>query len=197
MNERGKSREYKGKSLFSFPSDFTVVDIETTGLFGGGAEIIEVSALKYRADEKVDSFSSLIKPHYAIPRFITELTGITNAMVKGAPDRIPVLSEFYDFVGQDVIVGHNVNFDVNFLYDELSFYLGKRLTNDFVDVLRLSRRYLPFLENHKQVTVASYFSIDPSGAHRALRDTEICAENFLRLKKIAAESGGAATENND
>lgn len=179
----------KGKSLFAFPNDFTVVDIETTGLSSAGAEIIEISALRYRGGKKTAVFSSLIKPHYAIPYFITQLTGITNEMVKDAPDRAETLSAFFDFVGRDVIVGHNVNFDVNFLYDEIALYLGKSLENDFVDVLRLARRYLPFLPSHKQVSIADYFGISAEGAHRALRDTEICAENFFRIRRLAEENG--------
>ena len=181
MKSKSLERKKKGNSLFTFPSNFTVVDIETTGLSAAGAEIIEISALRYRAGEKVAVFSSLLKPKYAIPYFITELTGITNEMVADAPDRRGVLSDFFDFVGKDVIVGHNVNFDVNFLYDEIERYLDKQLENDFVDVLRLSRYYLPFLPSHKQTALAEYFGISAEGAHRALRDTEICAENFFRL----------------
>lgn len=178
-------REYKGRDIGTFPSDFTVVDIETTGYPASGAEIIEVSALRYRDDRFAASFSSLIKPTGRIPYFITQLTGITNEMVADARDRKGVLRDFKDFLQGDVIIGHNVNFDVNFLYDELGEHLGYVMRNDFVDVLRLSRQYLPFLPNHKQVTVAEYFGLDTSGAHRALKDTEICAENYLRLKEIA------------
>lgn len=183
-----ENRPYKGKNLFAFPSDFTVVDIETTGLSSSGAEIIEVSALRYRGDRFEQSFSSLIKPSAPIPFFITQLTGITNAMVKDARDRKGVLRDFAAFLAGDVIIGHNVNFDVNFLYDELSFYLGYTMKNDYVDVLRLSRKYLPDLPNHKQVTIASFFNLDTAGAHRALKDTEICAENYLRIKEIALRS---------
>ena len=184
--ERSKpTREFKGRDIGTFPSDFTVVDIETTGYPASGAEIIEVSALRYRNDRFAASFSSLIKPSARIPFFITELTGITNEIVADAPDRKGVLREFADFLQGDVIIGHNVNFDVNFLYDELSIHLGYVMRNDFVDVLRLSRKYLPYLPNHKQVTVAAYFGLDTSGAHRALKDTEICAENYLRIKRIA------------
>ena len=178
-------RPYKGKNLFAFPSDFTVVDIETTGLSSMGAEIIEISALRYRGDAFVESFSSLIKPSMPIPYFITSLTGITNEMVRDARDRKGVLRDFASFVRDDVIVGHNVNFDVNFLYDELLHYLDYPLRNNYVDVLKLSRKYLPDLPDHKQVTVAAHFALDTSGAHRALKDTEICAENYLRIKEIA------------
>ena len=183
------ARPQKGKSLLAFPADFTVVDIETTGLSSYGAEIIEVSALRYRGDKFEAAFSSLIKPSAPIPYFITQLTGITNAMVKDARERKGVLRDFAEFLGEDLIIGHNVNFDVNFLYDELLAYLGYPMSNDFVDVLKLSRTYLPDLVNHKQVTVAEHFGLDTSGAHRALKDTEICAENYLRIKAIALRGG--------
>ena len=178
-------RPLKGKSLFEFPSDYTVIDIETTGLSAFGAEIIEVSALRYRGDALADSYSALIKPSAPIPYFITELTGITNAMVRSARPRAEVLGEYRDFLGGDVLIGHNVNFDVNFLYDEFTRHLGAPLPNDYVDVLRLSRYYLPNLPNHKQITVAEYFCLDTEGAHRALKDTELCAGNYLGIKRLA------------
>ncbi len=180
-------REFKGKGLDSFPGDFTVVDIESTGMSADTAEILEVSALRFRNDKFEAAFSSLIKPSAHIPYFISELTGITDDMVADAPLRKGVLRDFKDFLGSDVIIGHNVNFDVNFLYDEMLSYLGYALQNDFVDVLKLSRKYLPNLINHKQVTVAEYFGLDTLGAHRALKDTEICAENYLRIKAIALQ----------
>ena len=185
MQKKRPVREFKGKGLDSFPSDFTVVDIESTGISADTAEILEVSALRFRDDRFVDSFSSLIKPSAHIPYFITELTGITDKMVEHARDRKGVLRDFISFLGADVIIGHNVNFDVNFLYDEALRHLGFALRNDFVDVLKLSRKYLPDLVNHKQTTIAEYFGLDTKGAHRALKDTEICAENYLKIKAIA------------
>ena len=185
MINNAEVRPHKGTSLLAFPADFTVVDLETTGYPGTGAEIIEISALRFRDDRFESSFSSLLKPSAPIPYFITSLTGITNAMVEKARDRKGVLRDFLSFLQGDIIIGHNVNFDVNFLYDELSRYLDYDLTNDFVDVMRLSRKYLPWLPNHKQVTLAEYFGQDTTGSHRAGRDTEICAENYLRIKALA------------
>ena len=186
MKEKCNPRPYKGKDLrLSFPSDFTVVDIESTGGSASVAEIIEISALRYRGDRFVAAFSSLLKPSTRIPYFITTLTGITDEMVADAPERKGVLRDFLDFLGKDVIIGHNVNFDVNFLYDEIFRYLDDTMGNDYVDVLKLSRVYLPDLVNHKQVTIAEQFGLDTTGAHRALKDTEICAENYLRIKEIA------------
>lgn len=176
-------RKFKGESLFAFPTDYTVVDIETTGLAPSECEIIEVSALKFRGEVLQDSFSSLIKPAYPISAFITNLTGITDAMVENAPEINEVMPRFYDFIGDDILIGHNVNFDVNFLYDNLWHYNGLVLDNPFVDTLRLARKALPWLSNHKQTTIAEYYGIATSGAHRALRDCEICNLCYLNLKK--------------
>ncbi len=175
-------RKFKGKSLFAFPSDYTVIDIETNTA-AGVCEIIEVSALKVRGETVSDSFSSLIKPTDRISPFITYLTGITDETVENAPDANEVLQDFYDFIGSDILIGHNVNFDINCLYDSLWLDNGLVLDNAFVDTLRLSRRALPFLRDHKQATVAEYYGISTVGAHRALRDCEICNSCYLNLKR--------------
>jgi len=180
-------RPLKGKSLFEFPSDYTVIDIETTGLSSFGAEIIEVSALRYREDILSGQYSALLKPAYPIPPFITALTGITNAMVRDARPRMDILQEYKDFLGDDILIGHNVNFDVNFLYDEFTRYLDAPLSNNFIDVMRLSRHYIPSLPNHKQITVAEYFALDTYGAHRALKDTMLCAGNYQGIKSLACK----------
>ena len=176
-------RKFKGNSLFAFPSDYTVIDIETNGLMSDVCEIIEVSALKFRDDNQVDAFSTLIKPSQPIDPFITNLTGITDEMVENAPDIQPVMAAFYEFIGNDILIGHNVNFDINFLYDKLWIHNGLVLDNDFVDTLRLARKALPRLINHKQVTVAEYYGINTKGSHRALRDCEICNLCYQNLKK--------------
>ena len=180
-------RPYKGKSLLAYPDDYTVVDIETNG-HGDTFDIIEVSAIKVRGGEVVDTFSSFVRPRYPIEWFITDLTGITDSMVWDAPAPKTVLAAFADFAGEDILIGHNVNFDVGALYDGMVKYLDRPLTNDFVDVLRISRKLLPDLPSHKQVDVAAHFGIDTQGAHRALKDCEICNGNYRRLKEMAKEA---------
>ena len=182
--ENNKSnKRNKGKSLLVFPSDYTVTDIETNGMSPSDSEIIEISAIRYRGFKKSAEFTSLVKPTHKISRFITDLTGITNVMVKNAPDISEVIKDYYDFVGNDIIVGYNVNFDINFLYDDLLKYRGIILKNDFVDVLRFARKALPELDDRKQTSVASYYGISADGAHRALRDCEICNEVYLKLRQ--------------
>lgn len=176
-------RKFKGESVAFLPSDYTVVDIETNGLVSGVCEIIEVSALKVRGDEIVSRFSSLIKPEQPISWFITRLTGITDEAVKDAPDIYAVMQKFYGFIEKDILIGHNVNFDINFLYDNLWMHNGLILDNPFVDTLRLARKALPYLPDHKQTTVAAHYGISTGGSHRALRDCEICYACYLNLKR--------------
>ena len=186
----GNVKRFKGKSRIAFPEDYCVVDIETTGLSPEECEIIEIAAVRYRKGKKAAVFSTLIKPHSRITPFITELTGITNDMVEHAPDISEAIMDFCEFAGSDMLMGYNVNFDINFLYDNLLRCHGVLLTNDFVDVLRFSRKVLPFLPDRRQTTVAAHYGIEIDGAHRAEKDCEICNAYYLCLKEeFIAQSG--------
>jgi len=94
---------------------FVAVDVETTGLSPIENELIEVSAIKYRGGQKIDTFSTLIKPKTRIPYYITNITGITNEMVKKSPEVEEVMPQLIDFIGESSIVAHNANFDYKFL----------------------------------------------------------------------------------
>lgn len=176
-------RENKGNSLLELPDNYTVIDIETTGLDSSLDDILEISAVKVRNNTITDSFSSLV--HYAeeLPEFITELTGITNDMVKDAPSLDIVLNNFYNFIGNDILIGHNVNFDINFLYDNLKKNANKYLSNDFVDTLRLARKVIKELDHHRLSDLLSYYKIDNSNQHRALADCNYTLEIYNNLKK--------------
>lgn len=112
-------RELKGKSLIEIPNKYIAFDIETTGLDPMYDEIIEIGAIKIEDGKEIETFSTLIKPEYEIDEFITELTGITNEMVMDAPKINEVLPKFMDFIKDSIILGYNVNFDINFIYDNL------------------------------------------------------------------------------
>ena len=150
-------RELKGKSLIEIPNKYIAFDIETTGLDSMYDEIIEIGAIKIEDGKEIETFSTLIKPEYEIDEFITELTGITNEMVMDAPKIGEVLPKFMDFIKDSVILGHNINFDINFIYDNLINEDMKPITNDFVDTLRLSRRLLPELKHHRLSDLANYY----------------------------------------
>ena len=175
-------RSYKGKSLIKNLDNYTVIDIETTSLDSFTGEILEISAVKVRNKEVVDTFSEIIKINDEVGPFTTRLTGITNEMVLNeGQDLITVLTDFSNFLGDDVIVGHNVNFDINFLYDSMEENLDEVLSNDFVDTLRLSRKLLPELTHHKLDDLIDYFDLNERDLHRALNDCLLTNKVYLKL----------------
>lgn len=179
-----KMRDNKGRSLLKCINDYTVIDLETTGLSINDCEIIEMSAVKVRDNKIVDEYTTLVKPAYEIPDTITELTGITNELVADAPSIIEVLPDFIDFIGDDIVLGHNINsFDVNIIYDHAED-MGIAFTNDLVDTLYFARCCDLDLPDHKQATLCKYFNVTNSHAHRSLYDCEACHEIYQHLKPL-------------
>lgn len=177
-----KQRIHKGKSLIKNISDYTVIDIETTSLDSASGEILEISAIQVRNKQIVDTFSKLIKVNEEIGPFTTNLTGITNEMILNeGEDLIDVLTSFSNFLENDIIIGHNVNFDINFLYDSMEEKLGEVLTNDYIDTLKLSRKVLPNLLHHRLDDLIEYFNLNTRNLHRALNDCILTNEVYLNL----------------
>ena len=142
-------RKWKGHSLLKWAEDYVLVDIETTGLSPTYNDIIEIGAIKVKGNEIVDTYESLIKIEEPLSPFITHLTGITDKMLEKGKEREEVLQEFIEFAGEDILIGHNVNFDINFLYDKCEKYIDTYLTNDFIDTMRLARKILPNSPNYQ------------------------------------------------
>lgn len=190
----------KGKSLNEFPTDFCVLDLETTGLDPSFDEIIEVGIIKVRNNEIVDTYNSLIQPklyrclddegneiEFYIDDFIVELTGITNDMLETAPVLNDIFSDILAFIGDDIIVGHNVNFDINFLYDFARENQYKEINNDYWDSMKLARRILKDLKHHRLRDLAEFFNLDYSG-HRSLNDCKTTLKIMHLLKDFADQN---------
>ena len=182
-------RTAKGKSIIDFPDNYIIIDTETTGLDPRFDSIIEISAIKVSNNQIIDTFSSLINPGFIIDEFITEKTGITNNMLQSAPQAKEIIPKFYSFVKNSILIGHNVNFDINFIYDALQCF-DMKFNNNFIDTLRFARRLLPDLKHHRLQDIAEYFNINTDGSHRALRDCEITQLCYTNLKKIALSQYG-------
>ena len=177
-------RQFKGKSLDTLVDDYVLVDIETTGLSPQKDDIIEIGAIRVQNNKIVDTYSSLINIEKKVPSYITKLTGITTEMLTSeGKEAETVLKEFVDFAGNNIIVGHNVNFDINFIYDKCEKYLDKPLSNDFIDTMKIAKRLVD-TPNYKLGTLAEYFEVDYNGAHRGLKDVEITYEVYNKLKTI-------------
>lgn len=180
-------RERKGKSLISFPEKYVCLDLETTGFSSQYDEIIEICAVKVDGDREVDRFHTLVKPENEIDEYISELTGITNELVAGAPRIETVLPAFIEFISDLVIVGHNVNFDINFIYDNCLQHLNYYFENNYVDTMRLSRKLVPELKHHRLKDLIKHFNIKAEKEHRADSDCVATILCFTRLKEIANE----------
>lgn len=183
-------RKEKGKSLIAFPEKYVCLDLETTGLSPQYDEIIEICAIKIDNDKEIERFQTLVKPENEIDEYISELTGITNELVADAPYIKDVLPSLIDFLSDWVIVGHNINFDINFIYDNCLKHLNSHFKNNYIDTMRLSRKVVPELKHHRLKDMVKYFNIDVKKEHRAAFDcaaTILCLNN---LKAVAIEKYG-------
>jgi DNA polymerase III subunit alpha, Gram-positive type len=162
--------------------DFVVVDVEATGAKTPPNRLIELGAYKIRSGQIVDKFLTLVNPEIPIPRFVASLTGISNDMVKKAPMFAEVAPRWLDFVSDSVLVAHNAPFDTSFLNHEISrVYPGHRMVNPHLCTVKISRRALPELLNHRLDTIADHFSIPIVSRHRAGSDALATAEIFIVL----------------
>lgn len=171
--------------------DFVVVDVEATGAKTPPNRLIELGAYRIRGGRIVDKFMSLVNPEIPIPRFVASLTGISNDMVRRAPVFAEVAPQWLDFVSDSVLVAHNALFDTGFLNHEISrVYPGHRMVNPHLCTVKLSRRALPALSNHRLDTIANHFSIPIVSRHRAGSDALATAEIFLLLLTELDETYG-------
>ncbi|AZK44487.1 hypothetical protein EEI45_06885 [Erysipelothrix piscisicarius] len=154
-------RKNKGNSILEFRKDYTILNVSTTDFDYFYGKIIRIQAKKYRDFNLVSEFDQFINPGESINPYITQNTGITNEMVQDMPLIHTIAPEFLNYIKDDIIVGHNINFDINFLYD--SFIDSNiNISNDFIDTLRLSRIIVRDLSNHKLNTLVDYFNINDS-----------------------------------
>ena len=196
MSTHHSEGRLKGQSLLLFPDNYVVIDLETTGLDPKNNCIIEAAALRIRQGKKSETFTSLVNPGVPLDPFITRLTGIRDDMLQNAPPIEQVIPQLLDFIGNDIVVGHNVNFDINFIYEASMSVLNQPFSNDFVDTLRLSRRLYREERHHRLSDLIVRFHIGDCVDHRALSDvlqTNECltymrhdtAGDLLRLTKKA------------
>ena len=116
-------------------------------------------------------------------------------MVENAPKLENVINDIISFISNSVIIGHNVSFDINFLYDNIYELTTKKLVNDYMDTLYLSRKILPNIENHKLITLKQFFNISTEKSHRAYDDANACYIIYESLKKLAKENNISITKN--
>lgn len=165
---------------------FIALDIETTGLEKDSNDIIEIGLALFENELLKDTYSSFIKPNTNIPKRIEELTGISNKTVEHAPKINEVIDDIKGFIGNNIIVAHNANFDIYFIKKHIP-----ELDNEVADTLLLSRILLPQEHRFSLSMLIELFGIENHAAHRALYDAIACGELFLKLIPY----GGGIKEN--
>lgn len=182
----------QGKNLNQYVADYCIFDLETTGISCMTDAVVEISAVKVINGCVVDEFSTLVNPGRMIPFAASSVNGITDDMVEDAPNFRTALKDFLDFVGDSILVGHNIHsFDMKFLWRDAMAFWGKTIANDYVDTLQLARRYLPGQKSYKLTSLAEYYGISAQGAHRALND---CRMNQQIYERLAEEMANPSEE---
>ena len=172
------------------------VDTETTGLSPKRDHVIEVGAVHFDAGgTKGEPFSTLVRCPVPLSPFITQLTGITDAMLSGALAADQLMPRFLEFVGEGdtVLVAHNARFDMGFLCATLERLGLPPLSNDFVDTLPVARALLPSLRKsgvdhpYGLQNLIRALGIDTARAHRAWDDAACCAKLLLHLATLSPD----------
>jgi DNA polymerase III subunit epsilon len=185
---RQMSLEEAGRPLSAVV--FVVLDLETTGVSPVTCEITEIGAVKLQGGACLGRFQTLVNPGVAIPPEITYLTGITDVMVGPAPLIEPVLASFEEFLGDAVVVGHNVRFDLSFLNAVRRRQSRPILTNPVVDTVALARRLVrEEVRDCRLGTLARHFRLDHQPTHRALDDALATGELLHLLLERAGTLG--------
>jgi len=178
-------REHKGTSLLKSTDDYIVVDLETTGLSPCHCTIIEIGAVRVVKGKIIELFESLIDPGIRISSTITNITGITNEMLKGKPSLSDVLPQFLEYTGDNILVAHNAHFDINFLYEGCLREINTAFTNDFICTMRISRRLFRQYRHHRLVDLVDRFGISDTVEHRAVSDAIRTYECYEYMKRYA------------
>ena len=185
----------KGDADTGFDGTFICFDIETTGLSAARDKITEIGAVKVENGVITDTFSTFANPEMPIPQKITQLTGITDDMVKDAPSQSEAVGAFLEFAGDNVLVAHNAPFDTSFIAKACED-MGREYNYTSIDTVAISRAILTDIKNCKLDTVAKFLRLGDFNHHRATDDAEMLAIIFINLCQRLTDDYGI-TKTND
>lgn len=185
----------KGDADTGFDGTFICFDIETTGLSAARDKITEIGAVKVENGVITDTFSTFANPEMPIPQKITQLTGITDDMVKDAPSQNEAVGAFLEFAGDNVLVAHNAPFDTSFIAKACED-MGREYNYTSIDTVAISRAILTDIKNCKLDTVAKFLRLGDFNHHRATDDAEMLARIFINLCQRLTDDYGI-TKTND
>lgn len=182
-NAAHRQMTHKAASKRKHVLNYTVIDIETTGLDPLKDDIIELGALRVREGQIASKFSVLVKTDKLLPQSISDLTGLTQTNLQAGSSLHRAMSEFIDFIGDDTLLCHNGAFDQKFLLMACKSLDFPVIYNRIVDTLPLARRKMQGVVDYKLSTVAQYFGLDITGMHRALNDCMLTHCIYMKLNE--------------
>lgn len=179
---------------------FVAFDLETTGLSPSNDRIVEIGAVKFRNGTIIDQKSWLVNPGRSIPWLVQQVHGITDAMVRDAPDFVTVYKEFSEFIEGAVLMAHNARFDVSFLSAEIARAGFPPPPNKVIDTLKLFRNWFPNAPSYSLADIVNFTKVEPGLFHRALEDSAYLYFVFQKgledrpqmtyLRDVYADAGG-------
>ena len=175
---------------------YCVLDLETTGFSFRTEKITEIGIMKVKNHEVIDEFSTFVNPQKPIPQRVVEVTNITDEMVKDAPTIEEVLPKVIEFLGDSVLVAHNADFDIGFLKYNAG-ELGLKLSNTYIDTLRLAKDLFPQYKKYKLGMIAENLGIKVEVAHRALDDVDTTVKVFNVMLDMLKEKQAVTLDDID
>lgn len=177
-----KAKKYSGLKSQEKTKAYVIIDLETTGLDPINDRIIEIGAVRIGKESK--EYSTIIRQEMNIPEKIRALTGISEEDIKKGKDEKRVINELLHFIGEDTLVGYNINFDIKFINEALKRQEKPKVKNMTYDVMKYVKNDKLFLKNYKLETVVKEYGINEKVPHRALEDARITQKLIGKLEKL-------------
>ncbi len=188
LNDMDGNSAVIGKSSLPLETEFVAFDIETTGLNAQTERMTEIGAILFSGSQIIGTFNTFVDPQKHIPPDITNLTGIRDSDVQGAPFEKEAMKMFMDFIGDRPIIAHNAHFDVGFM-TAAAIRNGLRFTPVFLDTLALSQALCPDLKRFKLDTVSNHLGLPQFNHHRATDDAMVVARIMGKFLPMLRQMG--------
>ena len=193
VNDMDGNSAVMGKSKLPLDTEFVAFDIETTGLNAQTDRMTEIGAVIFSGGEIKQVFNTFVDPERHIPPDITQLTGIRDSDVAGAPKEKEAMEMFMDFIGDRPIIAHNAHFDVGFM-SAASKRQGLKFSPVFLDTLALSQALLPELKRFKLDIVSNHLGLPQFNHHRASDDAMVVARMMEKFLPMLAQQGARTVD---
>lgn len=177
-----KAKKYSGLKTQENIKSYVIIDLETTGLDPINDRIIEIGAIRIGKENR--EYTTIIRQEINIPEKIRDLTGISDEDIKNGRDEEIAINELLDFIGEDILVGYNINFDIKFINEGLKRQEKAKVKNMTYDVMKYVKNDKLFLKNYKLETVVKEYGIEETVPHRALGDVKIIQKLIAKLDKL-------------